>query len=452
MAHRRFRTVKVRPVITNPTDPATPKQINALWRFAVRRNPGLKFGEVVAWNISKGHASKIISAIIAGNNEMAAALLSTARDTAKLPAPPEDEPEVKAKPEAEPESDGGGDEKGDGDGEDEEGDVPDPAEDESKGPAEDTPEEPAEDDDAGDEVSRKRRAYEAAVKRAAEKKAKEKAERETKERLEKEAKEAKDKGTPPPPPADGEFIRPQIFESVYRAVMAGINVLLVGPAGCGKTRLAEEVAKAANAPFHTASLGGGVRYAQLFGATALKDGKTEWVPSDFLKWVQEPGVVLLDEIFGADPDVLLGLNGILESRTRAINTPLGIIRVHPECRLIAAANNTGRVANDRQYRGIQRSDDSLLDRLSLTFELGYDEGVEQKILCKIGASAPLALDYMKRLRALREKVKINNIPYDPSTRRLLAAVRATMAGIEAGAAWEAAFLSCLSAAERAKVA
>ena len=151
-----------------------------------------------------------------------------------------------------------------------------------------------------------------------------------------------------------DYIKPDIFDECHALVTANINALLSGPAGCGKSRMVKEIATAMDLPFFTQSFSGGMRYAQVFGTTQIKtDGSTEWVPSQLLQAVQQKGVVLLDEIFSAEPDIALGLNCLIEADSRSIMTPIGRIDVHEECHFVGAANTVGRVVS-RHFRRLLR--------------------------------------------------------------------------------------------------
>jgi len=245
-----------------------------------------------------------------------------------------------------------------------------------------------------------------------------------------------------------DYILPKEFDVVARHVVGGENVLLTGPAGCGKSRLLREIAQCMGAAYHACSLGGGVRYSAVFGSGQVKDGESYFKTTRTMEAMQRPGVVVFEEIFGCDPDVLLGLNGILEPDTRALETEAGQIKVDSGCSIAATANITGRSVS-RQYTGAQRSDDSLLDRFT-AIPCKYDERVEAKILLRIKSKVARKF-FRDSLKVLRAKVRENNIPFDPSTRRLCKVARSLELGLSKEQAFEYNFLSTLSTGERAKV-
>ena len=245
------------------------------------------------------------------------------------------------------------------------------------------------------------------------------------------------------------YVKPAIYNKVKKAVAAGMTPVIFGPAGSGKSRMAKEIAEDLGKEFHTLSFSGGLRYSQVFGSQTLKENNTEWTPAPLLNWVQTACMILLDEIFSADPEVLLGLNSILEADTRSISTPIGVIKVHPECLFIAAANSNGR-QQSRQYTGAVRSDDSLLDRLIPPFYMDYDERVEEKIAKRM-VDEMTAIHLMGTLQRFRKLVKENGVPFDPSTRRLIGACKLVNAGFETAEAFRMSFMETLSQAEVAKV-
>lgn len=246
------------------------------------------------------------------------------------------------------------------------------------------------------------------------------------------------------------YIKPDIYESATRTIKAGINLLIHGPAGCGKSRMVKEITDDLKKEFVTVSFSGGTRYAQVFGSTKLEDGNSRFEAGPLLKAVQlKNAVILLDEIFSGDPDVVMGLNSLLEPDSREIQTPAGIIKVHESCTFVAAANTTGR-AISRQYTGAQRSDDSLIDRFT-HLAMDYDPKAEKSILKAMDLNGD-AGQLQDKIGKLRKKIKENNIPFDPSTRRLINAARLVRdAEFTADEAFDMAFLNSLSEAEKGKV-
>jgi cobaltochelatase CobS len=170
------------------------------------------------------------------------------------------------------------------------------------------------------------------------------------------------------------------FARVLRLAAARRNILLVGPAGCGKTHLAAQVAEALGLPFAAISCSAGMSEGQLLGRLVPigEGGKFEYLRSDFVKCYEEGGVFLFDEIDAADSNTLLVINAALANGHMALpNRPDKPSAVkHPDFVCIAAANTFGTGA-DRQYVGRNQLDESTLDRFRIgQIELDYDPDIE----------------------------------------------------------------------------
>lgn len=162
------------------------------------------------------------------------------------------------------------------------------------------------------------------------------------------------------------------------------NVLLIGPAGSGKTHLARQVAEAMDLPFAFISCSAGMSEGQLLGRLIPtgESGKFEYIRSEFVKTFEEGGVFLFDELDAADSNTLLVLNAALANGHMAVpNRPSNPVAVkHPDFVCIGAANTFGTGA-DRQYVGRNQLDESTLDRFRIgQIEMDYDAELEA-MLC-----------------------------------------------------------------------
>ena len=90
------------------------------------------------------------------------------------------------------------------------------------------------------------------------------------------------------------------------------NLLMVGPAGSGKTTLAKDVAEALGLDFGFISLSAGVTETHLFGRMLPQaDGTWGYVESVFVRIYRNGGVFLLDELDAADANVMVSINAAL---------------------------------------------------------------------------------------------------------------------------------------------
>jgi len=167
------------------------------------------------------------------------------------------------------------------------------------------------------------------------------------------------------------------------------NILLVGPAGSGKSTIAEHVAEALGCgrdAFAAISLSGGVTEATLTARCLPihEGGRFGSLDSQFVRLYQmERSVIFLDELDASDPNVLVVANaasgnGGFNCELRAVDgrptwIPRGVNNV-----ILAAANTFGTGAT-ALYVGRGALDASTLDRY-LPIEVDYDPSIEAAIM------------------------------------------------------------------------
>jgi MoxR-like ATPase len=103
------------------------------------------------------------------------------------------------------------------------------------------------------------------------------------------------------------------FAEILDLAAQRMEILMVGPAGCGKTHLAEQIAKALGLRFASISCSAGMSEGQITGRLVPtgEGGRFEYQRSQFVEFYEEGGLFLLDEIDAADPNVLLVINQAL---------------------------------------------------------------------------------------------------------------------------------------------
>ena len=214
------------------------------------------------------------------------------------------------------------------------------------------------------------------------------------------------------------------FEALMDLVAEGHqNLLMVGPAGSGKTTLARNVAEALGLDFGFLSLSAGVTETHLFGRILPQpDGSWQYVPSRFVEVYENGGVFLLDEIDAADSNVMVSINAALANGVMA--NPNGRIHHrHPKCIIIGAANTWGR-GGDAVYVGRNQLDAATLDRFVLaTLLVGYDTDLERD-LAKGGLGEDRGTEVVSWVGYLRDRITANRLRRVASTRLVVNAVKA----------------------------
>ncbi len=238
-----------------------------------------------------------------------------------------------------------------------------------------------------------------------------------------------------------------VFERVLQLASQRVNVLLVGPAGCGKTFLGAQVAESLGYEFSSISCSAGMSESQLAGwlLPTGKAGQFEYSPSPFVKLYETGGVFLLDEIDSADPNTMTFMNKALANTEFYVPQRLSNPRVkkHKSFVAVAAANTFGNGA-DVMYVGRNQLDAATMDRFRAgTVMMGYDPVLEQELV------HPQVLEWGVKIRSAIEKSKLRRIM---STRVMLDLTKMTEAYKWDRQQWEVSYFADWSEDERRRVA
>ena len=161
------------------------------------------------------------------------------------------------------------------------------------------------------------------------------------------------------------------FEEVLAVVSAGEPVYLYGPAGTGKSHIAESVAKALKLDFYMTNC-----VTQEFKLTGFVDANGHYIETSFYKAFKNGGVFFLDELDGSTPEALININTALANGY--FDFPgIGRVEAHKDFRCIAAGNTLGSGA-DSQYTGRFSLDASSMDRFYF-IHIDYSPDIEKAI-------------------------------------------------------------------------
>lgn len=224
------------------------------------------------------------------------------------------------------------------------------------------------------------------------------------------------------------------YEDVLLMVVAGVSPFLVGPAGSGKTTLAEQIAEALDRKFYMAA-----RVTSEYKLVGFVDANGNTVRTQFREAYEHGGVFLFDEVDASDPDAMTTFNAALANGHA--DFPDGMIQKHDDFVAIAAGNTFGRGA-DRQYVGRNQLDAATLDRFQV-YEVTYDEVLESKLArCE---------PWTRYVQAIRAGVEAASVRHVVSPRASIAGAKLLAHGMGVEKVAEACIWKGLSEAERNRV-
>lgn len=183
------------------------------------------------------------------------------------------------------------------------------------------------------------------------------------------------------------------FENLIKIVNTGQAVLMVGPAGTGKTYGAALAAEALGLSFHSISVGSQTSKSDLQG---YMDGGGTYRTTQFREAYEKGGIFLLDEADAGNSNVLILLNAALSNGYMAF--PDGMVHAHEDFRMIATANTFGHGAN-RQYVGRNQLDAATLDRFAV---LTWD--IDDRVEAALAGNTDEGKRWLNVVRAVRKRV------------------------------------------------
>lgn len=160
---------------------------------------------------------------------------------------------------------------------------------------------------------------------------------------------------------------------IHSLIKGGKNVMLTGATGAGKTTYCFELAKNLDMNCEVVNCGSTQdARTSLLGFFQLKDGNTEFTPSNFIKAIQkENTLIVLDELSRASDDAFNILFPILDHRRE-----VSIEEENGDCRKVKVADGVRFVATANiglEYSSTRTLDRALQDRF-MTFNLPYITG------------------------------------------------------------------------------
>jgi MoxR-like ATPase len=214
----------------------------------------------------------------------------------------------------------------------------------------------------------------------------------------------------------------EVLPEVLLALSARCHVLLVGPAGTGKSMLAKHCAEALGLELQAISLGPTTPMSKVFG---YFDAHGEYHDTPFRRAFEHGGVMLLDELDNGHPGLLAELNQALALGVCAFADRM--VTAHENFRLVATGNTYG-TGGDRNFVGRQALDAATLDRF-VVVDVPIDERLEERLAMALAPKRKREVrQLLTEVRRLREVAESKRLPVMFSPRACLDGAKLLAAG------------------------
>lgn len=211
-----------------------------------------------------------------------------------------------------------------------------------------------------------------------------------------------------------------IFDRVLKLAARGRNVAIVGPAGCGKTHLASQVARALGRDYGEISGGAGVSESEIRGwYLPVTGGAFEYQAAEFIKLYERGNAVFcFDELDSFDPNVLFVVQTATSNAHMNVHLRRDKPRVArgPNVSLLATLNTFGTGA-DPVYSSRAELDGATIDRWFF-ITMDYDRDLERDL----AQAGGLSESELRDIWTLREKVQAAGLRRIISTRAIEKAI------------------------------
>lgn len=154
-----------------------------------------------------------------------------------------------------------------------------------------------------------------------------------------------------------------------------------GPTGSGKTSFFRQFAARLNIPVHSITGHGAMEVQDMLGDRTLLDGDIIWQDGALTQAFRDGHVFMVNEVDAIRPDVLVGLNSILEDSELVLTQNGGqVVERHPNFRAVFTANTAGDGDVSGSYQGTLRMNAAFRDRNVFDYMDYLEPEEERKVL------------------------------------------------------------------------
>ena len=261
---------------------------------------------------------------------------------------------------------------------------------------------------------------------------------------------------PDTPAINDKYVWPEQTSIALVQMVRHRNVMLFGPAGCGKTEFVQQIAARLGRPLVLISCDASTDAATLVGMTVpARDGQgVTFQPGQLARAIATPGaIVCLDEPSVARPGALFALQNVLtNNRALYVQETGQRICVAPGVLFFATDNTSGMGGGSRRgFHGTQALNTATLDRFGVRIKMNWhDAATETRILMShvSGCTRALADLLVSAATTTRAAADTQVLTEGLGLRRLFSWAELLTDGIDPEAAFLAAVQNCVPEAEQ----
>lgn len=246
---------------------------------------------------------------------------------------------------------------------------------------------------------------------------------------------------PPTSIGDGFYMTQDSWAMLTRNIKRHINTMILGASGCGKTSCIKILSERLGLDLHIFDMGSMIDpVSSLLGVHRLEKGESIFDYAKFTRVIQEPCIILLDELNRAPQSAMNILFPCLDDR-RSLSIEIACgkgvrdIKIHPGVTFIATANIGA------EYSGTNSMDRALMNRF-FALELGYIPSIEESHVLekRTGINSETSKTIVKIANTIRNLYTKSEVSVSPSIRETLSIAELISDGWPVSIAMQAVYL------------
>lgn len=255
------------------------------------------------------------------------------------------------------------------------------------------------------------------------------------------------------------YLKPPWYDDLQDLIVRGEPVLLIGPAGVGKTEAVERIFESRGQKLMIVQCTPRTTANDLEGATDLviEDGHqiTRFSPAAPAVASEEGYGLLLDEADAAPSVAMYAMYRLMDAKAMHI-VRKGLdakIPFNPEFRIVGTQNTEGRGDDRGLYHGRAYQDEAFLDRWRNTIRVDYPTMDEEVLILRkrTGISGSQAESIVKSAQSMRSALHKDEILLTCTLRRTLSVSANVAIGMTPEKAWGLAVLNRATSEDRSSL-